>query len=114
MVTRTQYSVNNIFHPFFGWAISGILLLMALGCQAVQGTEPNKNIFGPEGAVSIFMPASLTAFAECTSITAEVVVDDKPPVPLTVDCSTETVTGTVEELEAKNYTFTINYYVDGL
>ena len=90
----------------------GFILLLAFGCQALEDSEP-KSTIGPEGAISIIMPSSLTAFAECTSITAEVVVDDGTPIPLTVDCSTETVSGTIDDLEAGEHTFVINYFASG-
>ena len=98
MKLSRQYSFSRL--------IVGILaILVSFGCS--QATEPGIS----QANFSVPLDESLTAQYICANLTAEVVVDTGPPVPLTVDPLCSEITGTVTGLSAGDHTFTLNFYV---
>ena len=93
---------------FFPQVTLGVLaILVTFGCSKVADQANSRANF------SLPLDGSLSAQAVCDDFTlvAQLVVDADPPINLTVNCGTSTVSGTVTGLSGGLHTFTINYYV---
>lgn len=81
-----------------------VALALLAGCSGAPA-EPSH-----PGTVSVPIPLAVGDDL-CPQMEAELVVDDGAPQPLTIDCATHTVAGTIERLAPGAHTFTLNYYL---
>lgn len=107
-----KLTTNNLR---FSRALVAITLLFSVSACSSASDDSSAGMLGSEGDFTSSIPKeAMSHLCPNDGLSAQLVIDEGTPIDLAVDCAAGVVTGEVSDLPEGEYTFTINYFIDGV